>query len=178
MNRVLVVDDEPGMRAALEAHFIRRNWRVDTAASAVEAMEKFRRGLHPLVVTDIRLGGADGFSVMGEARKLSPHTAVILLTAFGNVPDAVTAMKDGACDYWMTPTVHSRTGVSRYLPPILTNARWLMRKLPCTETTACATFHLRSGRNTFPQAAANFASNPWSGPMSASSGLICRTTCT
>jgi DNA-binding NtrC family response regulator len=103
MNRVLVVDDEPGMRAALEAHFLRRDWRVETAASAGEALEKFRRGLHPLVVTDIRLGGADGFSVMRQARTLSPHTAVILLTAFGNVPDAVAAMKNGACDYLVKP---------------------------------------------------------------------------
>jgi DNA-binding NtrC family response regulator len=103
MNRVLVVDDEAGMRAALEAHFLRRDWRVDTAANAGEALERFRRGLHPLVVTDIRMPGADGFSVMREARALAPHTAVILLTAFANVPDAVTAMKGGACDYLVKP---------------------------------------------------------------------------
>ncbi|MGA9543209.1 MAG: sigma-54 dependent transcriptional regulator [Candidatus Sulfotelmatobacter sp.] len=103
MNRVLVVDDEAGMRAALEAHFLRRDWRVDTAANAGEALEKFRRVLHPLVVTDIRMPGADGFSVMREARTLAPHTAVILLTAFANVPDAVTAMKGGACDYLVKP---------------------------------------------------------------------------
>jgi DNA-binding NtrC family response regulator len=103
MNRVLVVDDEAGMRAALEAHFLRRDWRVDTAANAGEALEKFRRVMHPLVVTDIRMPGADGFSVMREARALAPHTAVILLTAFANVPDAVTAMKGGACDYLVKP---------------------------------------------------------------------------
>ena len=94
MNRVLVVDDEAGMRAALEAHFLRRDWRVDTAATAHEAFEKFRRVLHPLVVTDIRMPGADGFSIMRQVRTLAPHTAVILLTAFGNVPDAVSAMKE------------------------------------------------------------------------------------
>jgi two-component system response regulator AtoC len=103
MNRVLVVDDEAGMRAALEAHFLRRDWRVDTAANAAEALEKFRRVMHPLVVTDIRMPGADGFSVMREARAIAPHTAVILLTAFANVPDAVTAMKGGACDYLVKP---------------------------------------------------------------------------
>lgn len=103
MNRVLVVDDEAGMRTALEAHFLRRGWRVDTAASAGEALEKFRRVRHPLVVTDIRMPGADGFSVMREARALAPHTAVILLTAFANVPDAVNAMKGGACDYLVKP---------------------------------------------------------------------------
>jgi DNA-binding NtrC family response regulator len=103
MNRVLVVDDEAGMRAALEAHFLRRDWGVDTAANAGEALEKFRRLRHALVVTDIRMPGADGFSVMREARALAPHTAVILLTAFANVPDAVTAMKGGACDYLVKP---------------------------------------------------------------------------
>ncbi len=106
MNRVLVVDDEAGMRAALEAHFLRREWRVDTAANAGEAIEKFRRGRHPLVVTDIRMPGPpgeDGFSVMRQARTLAPHTAVILLTAFASVPDAVTAMKGGACDYLVKP---------------------------------------------------------------------------
>ena len=110
MNKVLVVDDEAGMRAALEAHFVRRDWRVDTAANAAEALEKFRRGLHPLVVTDIRMpgnpmsmAGNDGFAVMREARALAPHTAVILLTAFGSVPDAVAAMRGGACDYLVKP---------------------------------------------------------------------------
>jgi DNA-binding NtrC family response regulator len=103
MKRVLVVDDEAGMRAALEAHFLRRDWSVDTAANAGEALDKFRRVMHPLVVTDIRMPGADGFSVMREARALAPHTAVILLTAFANVPDAVTAMKGGACDYLVKP---------------------------------------------------------------------------
>ena len=104
MNRVLVVDDEAGIRrAALEAHFLRRNWLVDTAANAREALEKFGRAKHPLVVTDIRMPGADGFAVMREARSLAPHTAVILLTAFANVPDAVTAMKGGAFDYLVKP---------------------------------------------------------------------------
>jgi DNA-binding NtrC family response regulator len=103
MNRVLVVDDEAGMRAALQAHFVRRDWQVDTAANAEEALEKFRRGLHALVVTDIRMPGADGFSVMRAARALAPHTAVILLTAYASVPDAVSAMKGGACDYLVKP---------------------------------------------------------------------------
>jgi len=108
MNRVLVVDDEAGMRTALEAHFSRRDWHVDTAANAGEALEKFRHGLHPLVVTDIRMPGADGFMLMREARALAPHTAVILLTAFASVPDAVTAMKGGACDYLVKPVSFER----------------------------------------------------------------------
>jgi DNA-binding NtrC family response regulator len=103
MNRVLVVDDDSGMRAALEARFLRRGWQVETAASAEEGLERFRRATHPLIVTDIRMPGDDGFSVMRSARALAPHTGVILLTAFGSISDAVAAMRDGACDYLVKP---------------------------------------------------------------------------
>ena len=118
MNRVLVVDDDSGMRTALEARFLRRGWQVETAANAAEALERFRRGLHPLIVTDIRMPGRtrggtsgqtqqdqeeDGLYVMRAARALAPYTAVILLTAFASVPDAVAAMKNGACDYLVKP---------------------------------------------------------------------------
>ena len=102
-KRVLVVDDEAGMRAALEASFLRRQWRVETATGAVDAIERFRRLRPALVVTDIRMPDGDGFQVMREVRALAPHTAVILLTAYGSVPDAVAAMRDGACDYLIKP---------------------------------------------------------------------------
>ena len=111
MNRVLVVDDDAGMRRALEARFLRREWRVETAATAAEALEKFRCGMHPLIVTDVRMpdrnseSEEDGFFLMRSARALVPHTAVILLTAFASIPDAVAAMRDGACDYLVKPVV-------------------------------------------------------------------------
>jgi DNA-binding NtrC family response regulator len=105
LHRVLVVDDDGGMREALEARFLRRGWNVETAANAGEALAKFRRAQHELIVTDIRMPGDDGLSVMREAQALAPHTAVILLTAFGSVPDAVAAVKDGACDYLVKPVV-------------------------------------------------------------------------
>lgn len=103
MKRTLVVDDDPGMRAALEARFLRRGWQVETAGSAGEALEKFRRGMHPLIVTDVRMPGEDGLWMMRSARALVPGTAVILLTAFASIPEAVAAMKDGACDYLVKP---------------------------------------------------------------------------
>ena len=102
-QQVLVVDDDRSMRAALEARFRRLEWRVETAASAAEALGKFRRQKHALIVSDIRMPGGDGFSVLREARALSPQTAVILLTAFASVPEAVSAIKDGACEYLIKP---------------------------------------------------------------------------
>jgi two-component system response regulator AtoC len=102
-QQVLIVDDEPGMRLALEANFVRRGWKVETAGGVIDALSRFRRHLHPLVVTDIRMRDGDGFALMRGVRQLAPQTAVILLTAFGSVPDAVAAMRDGACDYLVKP---------------------------------------------------------------------------
>jgi len=102
-RQVLVIDDDAAMRMALETSFLRHGWRVETASGASEAMAKFRQRQHPLVVTDIRMPDGDGFAVMRQVHAWEPHTAVILLTAFGSVPDAVAAMKDGACEYLVKP---------------------------------------------------------------------------
>lgn len=99
MKRLLIADDDAGMRAALEARFQRSGWMVDVAVNGTEALEKFRSGLHSLVITDVRMPGRDGFELMREVQTSSARAAVILLTAYGSVPDAVEAMRKGACDY-------------------------------------------------------------------------------
>ena len=103
MKRLLIADDDAGMRAALEARFLRRGWLVDVAVNGADALAKFRDGLHTLVITDVRMPGRDGFELMREIQSSSPRTAVILLTAYGCVPDAVEAMRSGACDYLVKP---------------------------------------------------------------------------
>jgi DNA-binding NtrC family response regulator len=103
MNQVLVVDDEAGMRTALEGCFAGHGWQVESACGVRDALARFERKRHSLVVTDIRMGDGDGFSVMRGVRSLSPGTAVVLLTAYGSVPDAVAAVKEGACDYLVKP---------------------------------------------------------------------------
>jgi DNA-binding NtrC family response regulator len=108
MNRVLVVDDEPAMRAALEANFTRHGWEGTTASGTREAMERFRSSPCPLVITDMRMPDGDGLGVMQHVRSLAPDTAVIFLTAFGNVPEAVLAMQQGACDYLVKPVSFER----------------------------------------------------------------------
>jgi DNA-binding NtrC family response regulator len=103
LPQVLVVDDDASMRTALETSFLRHGWRVETAAGAGEALAKFQRRPHPLVVTDIRMPDSDGFALLRQLRASEPATAVILLTAFASIPEAVAAMKDGACDYLVKP---------------------------------------------------------------------------
>jgi DNA-binding NtrC family response regulator len=108
MNRVLVVDDDASMRAALEAGFRRRGWTVESAVSAGDAIAKFERVQPALVVTDIRMPDGDGFEVMRAVQAASPRTVVILLTAFASVPEAVEAVKNGACDYLVKPIPFER----------------------------------------------------------------------
>ena len=105
---VMVVDDEPGIRTALRANFLRHGWRVETASNVREAIRNVEDREFNLVVTDMRMPDGTGMEVMRAARKASPETAVILLTAYGSVPDAVTAMRDGALDYLTKPIPFDR----------------------------------------------------------------------
>jgi DNA-binding NtrC family response regulator len=99
----MVVDDEPGIRTALRANFLRHGWKVETAGSVREAISHLEGKEFDLVVTDIRMPDGTGIEVMRATRHLSPGTAVILLTAYGSVPDAVSAIRDGALDYLIKP---------------------------------------------------------------------------
>ncbi len=118
-NRVLVVDDEAAMRAALEANFRRRGWRVETAEGVSDALSKFRAMPASLVVTDMRMGDGDGLAVMEGVRRCVPDTPVIFLTAYGSVPDAVQAIREGACDYLQKPVSFEllQAAADRFLEP-------------------------------------------------------------
>jgi DNA-binding NtrC family response regulator len=100
---VLVVDDEPGIRMALKANFQRAGWEVETASGTTEAIRKFGQNRFPLVVTDVRMPDGNGFELMRNVRATEASTAVILLTAFGTVAEAVQAIRGGACDYLTKP---------------------------------------------------------------------------
>jgi DNA-binding NtrC family response regulator len=100
---ILVVDDEPGMRAGLAANLQREGWLVETASCVSEAMRRLMGKKFSVLITDVRMPDGDGLQLMREVRKNSPTTAVILLTAYGTVPEAVTAMQEGACHYFTKP---------------------------------------------------------------------------
>jgi DNA-binding NtrC family response regulator len=102
-STVLVVDDEPGMRTALQANFQHQGWHAETAAGVVAAARALQHTTFDLVVSDIRMQDGDGFEVLCSVLRNSPATAVILLTAFGSVPEAVESMRSGAFDYLTKP---------------------------------------------------------------------------
>jgi DNA-binding NtrC family response regulator len=102
-SSVLIVDDEPGMRTALQANFLRHGWNAEVATGARDASVAVERSVFDLVVSDVRMRDGDGFEVLCSVLKKSPSTAVILLTAFGTVPEAVRSMRSGAFDYLTKP---------------------------------------------------------------------------
>ena len=100
---VLIVDDEPGLRVALRAHFERERWQVELAGGLREAINLLQRKHFDLVLCDMRMGDGDGFGVLEAVRSEAPETAFLFLTAYGSVPEAVRAMQGGAVDYLTKP---------------------------------------------------------------------------
>jgi len=103
MKNLLIVDDDPAIRTALEVGFRRRGWTTECASGVQEALFKFRSHIFPLVITDVRMPDGSGLEVLDGVRSMAPLTAVILLTAHGDVGDAVRAMRGGAFDYLIKP---------------------------------------------------------------------------
>ena len=100
--RVLVVDDKDTM-VMLLSRILSPEFDVTTAADGTRALGLIASQSFDVVVSDIRMPGADGIAVLREAHRIQPDTEVILMTAFATVQAAVEAMKQGAYDYLQKP---------------------------------------------------------------------------
>ena len=102
-TRVLVVDDEPRMAASIALALTRAGHDCETRGSGAEALALLEQRSADVVVTDWRMPGMDGLELLRRIRDRDPKLPVILLTAFGSVPSAVEAMREGAFDYITKP---------------------------------------------------------------------------
>ena len=102
-DRILIVDDEKDTREFM-ARALSDKYEVLTAADAELAMKQLDadRSIR-LLLSDVRMPGEDGITLMKAAKAMNPGLAVILLTAFGSIDQAVAAMKDGADDFITKP---------------------------------------------------------------------------
>src|SRR5262245_53772877 len=99
--KILVADDEQNLRRVLTALLRREGHEVVQAASGAEAIERLSDV--DVVITDLRMPGADGMDVLRTASRNHPHVPVIMITAYGSVGQAVEAIKAGAFDYIEKP---------------------------------------------------------------------------
>ena len=102
-DRILLVEDKESLRAVLKKTLESEGFGVDEASDGRAAMDRIRRDRFAMVLTDLRLPRADGHEVLKAAQDADPEMPVILMTAFGTIRDAVSAMKAGAYDYLEKP---------------------------------------------------------------------------
>jgi DNA-binding NtrC family response regulator len=103
MLNILVVDDEPDLRSSLGQVLRDEGHVVELAADGEAAIARLASQEFHLVVSDVRLPNLDGMTLLRQVRRDFPATEVVLMTAFGSIGDAVTAMKDCAADYLTKP---------------------------------------------------------------------------
>jgi two-component system, OmpR family, response regulator MprA len=103
MPRVLVVDDEPAVRRALERALTLDNYTVELAADGQEALDALAQSPADAVVLDIMMPRIDGLEVARRMRKAGDHTPILMLTARDAVDDRVTGLDVGADDYLVKP---------------------------------------------------------------------------
>ena len=101
-KKLLIVDDEYNTRQAL-MRYLGKRFDVSGACDGTEAIELLANNAYDLVLTDLRMPGADGLSVLEAAAKSGHYTPCILLTAYGSITDAVKAVKMGAFDFVSKP---------------------------------------------------------------------------
>src|SRR5271166_2491255 len=103
MEPILLVEDKAELRAMLRKALERAGYTVEEAPDGNSAIEKVRGRRYLLVLSDLKLPGSSGLDVLRESRKVEATFPVILMTAYGSVEEAVTAMKEGAFDFIQKP---------------------------------------------------------------------------
>jgi two-component system, NtrC family, response regulator AtoC len=103
MARVLIADDEVGIRSFIADTLEMVGHEVAEARNGLEAIVELLKSPYDVLITDLKMPGADGLAVLRAARELRPGLAVILLTAHGSFELAVQDMEEGAFDYLQKP---------------------------------------------------------------------------
>lgn len=101
--RVLIVEDEPGLRLTLRDRLSSEGYAVDEAADGQDGVDRGLEGSHDLIVLDVMLPRVNGFDVCRTLRQRGIATPILMLTARGEVVDKVVGLKLGADDYLTKP---------------------------------------------------------------------------
>ena len=103
MPRILIVDDEPGIRQSLKGVFVDEGFTTDAVASGEECLKRIEETPYDLIFLDIWLPGVDGLETLRKLREQSPQTRVIMISGHATIATAVSATKLGAYDFIEKP---------------------------------------------------------------------------
>ena len=106
---ILIVDDEPGVRAALSGVLRDEGYTVESVSTGEECLERVTRGAFDLIVLDVWLPGMDGLATLARLRERQVDAQVVLISGHGNIESAVRAIKLGAFDFVEKPLSLEKT---------------------------------------------------------------------
>jgi two-component system response regulator AtoC len=101
--KLLIVDDEAIIRESLHDWLSDIGHQVLTAENGFQALEIIKKEKPGIVIADLVMPGMDGIELLKKAKKISPNIEVIIITAYGSIPTAITAIREGAYDYIEKP---------------------------------------------------------------------------
>ncbi len=99
----LIVDDDNPFRDRLARALDKKGFQTIQASSVKEANERLKSSVPKFAVVDLRLNDGNGLDVVEKIRKSKPDSRIVMLTGYGNIPTAVSAVKAGAIDYLSKP---------------------------------------------------------------------------
>ena len=102
-TRIMVIDDEPLMRITVQDALVADGYKVSAAETGEKGVTLLRENPADILITDLKLPDMDGIQILKEVKTMNPDTQVIMITAYGSIDSAVTAMKLGASDYLTKP---------------------------------------------------------------------------
>jgi DNA-binding NtrC family response regulator len=101
--KILIIEDDEKMNQGLRHIVSKEGYGVTTVDSGEKALEKIKNLQFDLILSDLKLPGIDGMEVLRAVKKFDPHILFVMITAYGTVHTAVSAMKEGAEDYIVKP---------------------------------------------------------------------------
>jgi DNA-binding response OmpR family regulator len=133
-KRILVVDDEPNVRLNYRVTLETEGFTVTEASSGSKALEQFASSTFDLAILDMRMPEMDGLALLAEMRRRGNKTPTVIITAYGDVPHAVRAMKLGAIDFLRKPVTPEQ--LRQITDEVLTRHEEPVSALPEVEVTA------------------------------------------
>jgi len=103
MEKILIIDDNESLRYTLESVLEENGFTPTSVEDGIKALEEIKTKSYDLVICDMKMPKMDGMQILAEMKKIDPDLPFIILTAFGDIKNAVEAMKHGASDYLTKP---------------------------------------------------------------------------